>query len=96
MEILRFLHYKCAMPESLMRQHIIAPASEPPAQDDDQLPQIQHDWREFNKAPQGITYQSAIYSPLAFRKSDPRWVQHWLMNALGTPSCFYITGRIVK
>ena len=75
------------MPAALIRQHIMDPVVPPPvAQDvvnDDQVPEIQPDWRAYNKAELGITYQTAIYSPLAFRRADPRWIQHWLMNALG-------------
>jgi hypothetical protein len=83
-EILRFLHYKCGMPEDMIRHHIIDPAAPPPAEaEGDQPNGPQIDWRAHNKPPLGITYQSAIYSPLAFRKGDPRWVQHWLMNGLG-------------
>ena len=86
-EVLRFLHYKCGMPAALIRQHIMDPVVPPPvAQDvvnDDQLVPEIHDWRAYNKAELGITYQTAIYSPLAFRRADPRWIQHWLMNALG-------------
>ena len=81
-DVLNFLHYKCGMPAQMIRQHIIEPAAVNNNDDND----IQNDWREFNKAPQGVTYQTAIYTPLSFRKSDPRWKQHWLMNALGT--CF--------
>ena len=83
LEILRFLHYKCGMPEHMIRQHIIDPAAPPPVAQDVDQPEIKNDWRAFNKPSQGITYQTAIYSPLAFRRADPKWIQHWLMNALG-------------
>jgi hypothetical protein len=83
-DVLNFLHYKCGMPAEMMRQHIIEPAAA--EQDPTDESENQNDWREFNKAPQGVTYQTAIYTPLTFRKQDPRWKQHWLMNALGT--CF--------
>ena len=70
------------MPPETIREHIIEPAAA--VNDDDKAQDIQKDWREFNKASQGVTYQTAIYTPLSFRKADPRWKQHWLMNALGT------------
>ena len=83
-DVLNFLHYKCGMPAEMIRQHIIEPAAAEADNNDDQAQDIQNDWREYNKAPLGVTYQTAIYTPLSFRKSDPRWKQHWLMNALGT------------
>lgn len=85
-DVLMFLHYKCGMPAEMVRTHIIDPAAAADNNGDQDLEQEPTDWREFNKSPHGVTYQTAIYTPLSFRKQDPRWKQHWLMNALGT--CF--------
>jgi hypothetical protein len=54
-------------------------------EDDEDEPADPHynDWRLLNKAKSGLTLDSILYRPLLFKDSDPAWIQHWLMNALG-------------
>ena len=74
------------MPRERIVSDIIPPLVAPEEEDNDEDEPAQpddQDWRLLKKAKSGLTLDSILYRPLLFKDSDPAWIQHWLMNALG-------------
>jgi len=72
-DVLHTLHFELGMPRERLTTDIIVDTSDPTV-----------DWRMVEKNKSGLANESSIWDPLVFKKEDPPWVQHWILNALGT------------